>query len=1333
MSHKQLNGSTPLHQAAQCGNELAIRYILGEDGVIPGGKKIDIDERDSNRATPLSVAATKGHESVVLLLLKHGAYDLGKGGTDRYLLSWVAGHGMTEALKSLLEMPEIIVDSLDGSYRTPLSWAAGNGHSDVVTQLLDPKRRNGLVANVNSGDFDNRTPLSWAAASEHEVVVKALLSYGADPTIKGLTLGSPITWAVTEGHSKVFSALIQSGKIEDEEMFDNSGNPLLALAAENGRTEIMTLLLDHNSPAINNPNAPKKTDGKTPLILAATNGHEEIVNILLSRGADVHITTPATNYTALLIAIEFGHWYIVEILIKHDYTVLQAKTIDDKIPIHLAVQTGHYEIVKFLLNSGFDSNASSSRSGNSLLHAAARQGHFLVLNQILEHAGHYLTGKNLDHQTPLILAAIGGHELVTTMLLDYARKKAIPNKDLVAEDPGTVSILTAAVMGGNAAVVRTILQRFPDHDNMLKSKDRHGWTPMTRAAESCNGEILRQLLRPENVNERDMNRDMGPLLWASRNGDEETVRLLLTKPELKTNLNRYAKDCQGANSLWYATWSKHCHIVKLLLADQSHHAASREQWLNAADRIYMMSPLHLAVHFRLAEIVKLLLEEQDIELNAVSGDGSSIFLSAVITGDEYLVRLLGEVPGVEVNHKDHQGRSALMLACRDGYMNIAKYLLRECESFSIFIDASDNKGQNALSHAIMGQGADAAIVKLLLDSHASIAQTFPPHNRNLLMLASACGSLPIVKLLCETKELDIEATDNEGFSALSLAAQRNLGNIVRLLLEKKANPNSRSRRSKRTPWMEAAISGSAAAVRELMLSPKIDLTCCNDANRSGTWFLMCGDDRDSAETSKYQRSSITEMVLEFHQENLSINEADFLGITPLHLLACSGAEKRFKLRRLLELKADLRYRSWVTGFSAFHSAALNSTPLILNELLEASGSDDTFDCKDVDHATPLSYAAGNSIKDHPVLKSDTFLDLKTSSQAVRCQMVRMLINRGADVNSVTLGEGRTPLMFAAHLGWNEVVALLLESGAGGTVVDTRDKNYATALSLAVISGHFATVQRLLEANASCKIKDKTGATMVIIAARNGHLPLLRLFLNSYKLSLNDRDTDGRTALSYAAEFGHKDVVHYLLEQLSLAEVDTLDRQDQTALVWACKKGYCVIISLLKDHGADHKHKDRNGRTPFSHAAEKGQTTVLRHLLLLEEENKENSLKMLEWKDDAGRTALSWAAEEGRLETVRLLLRWGTDPLSSNKRKMTPRMFALDKGHTQVAKLLASDHTSSGLIPGNAIPITRQPSLPVNLPPLKNSAIESENDSSASISALNLSGQATGASGGGIST
>ena len=342
--------------------------------------------------------------------------------------------------------------------------------------------------------------------------------------------------------------------------------------------------------------------------------------------------------------------------------------------------------------------------------------------------------------------------------------------------------------------------------------------------------------------------------------------------------------------------------------------------------------------------------------------------------------------------------------------------------------------------------------------------------------------------------------------------------------------------------------------------------------------------------------------------------------------------------------------------------------------MEASISEETFDCKDLDHATPLSFAAGNSIDSHYLFHNYTDTHIwsrRTELQSPRCQMARMLINRGADVNSTTLSQGRTPLMFAADLGWDQIVTLLIDSGA---VVDMRDKNYSTAISLAVKRGHFATVRRLLEANAAYNTKDKTGATMVILAAKQGHLAILRLFVDSYNLGPNDRDRNGRTALSYAAEYGHTNVVHYLLEHQNSVEVDALDRQDQTALVWACKFGHWPIISLLKDHGADHKRKDRNGRTPFSHAAENGQTTVLRQLLL--EESEENVLEILEWKDDAGRTALSWAAEGGKLEAVRVLLKWGADPLSSDNRKQTPRMLALDKGHTKVAKVLGSDHTSS---------------------------------------------------------
>ena len=174
-----MNGAAPILLAANGVNQESTNLILNNDDVHP-------DERDSRRSTPLSLAAAKGHEGIVLLLLKYGARDVFKrekpGRQD--LLSWAAGHGMADVVKKLLQIPEIIIDSIDEDSRTPLSRAAGNGHLMVVSHLLRYANALDSGVTIDCPNGQERTPLSWAAAAGHKDVVETLLSHQADPTKK---------------------------------------------------------------------------------------------------------------------------------------------------------------------------------------------------------------------------------------------------------------------------------------------------------------------------------------------------------------------------------------------------------------------------------------------------------------------------------------------------------------------------------------------------------------------------------------------------------------------------------------------------------------------------------------------------------------------------------------------------------------------------------------------------------------------------------------------------------------------------------------------------------------------------------------------------------------------------------------------------------------------------------------------------------------------------------------------------------------------------------------------------------------------------------------------
>ena len=114
------------------------------------------------------------------------------------------------------------------------------------------------------------------------------------------------------------------------------------------------------------------------------------------------------------------------------------------------------------------------------------------------------------------------------------------------------------------------------------------------------------------------------------------------------------------------------------------------------------------------------------------------------------------------------------------------------------------------------------------------------------------------------------------------------------------------------------------------------------------------------------------------------------------------------------------------------------------------------------------------------------------------------------------------------------------------------------------------------------------------ACRNGDLSKVKKLVNTS--NVNARDTAGRKSspLHFAAGFGRKDVVEYLLQ--CGANVHARDDGGLIPLHNACSFGHAEVVQLLLRHGADANARDNWNYTPLHEAAIKGKIDVCTVLL-----------------------------------------------------------------------------------------------------------------------------------------
>jgi ankyrin repeat protein len=531
------------------------------------------------------------------------------------------------------------------------------------------------------------------------------------------------------------------------------------------------------------------------------------------------------------------------------------------------------------------------------------------------------------------------------------------------------------------------------------------------------------------------------------------------------------------------------------------------------------------------------------------------------------------------------------------------------------------------------------IEKLLEDD--TLTPNFFINGLSPLVVAARMPTEPrLLKALLQHGQIDLNMTDCEGRSALSYAAEFQQVQSLKSLLGKGAKHDLQDSGG-RTPLSWAATAGepdhflpdTKEVIRQL-LAAGADVNAEDREKRTPlAWATIKGNE------------ATTELLLSV--DNLNADIPDTGGRTPLSHAAELGLGDIIQL--LLDSNANINLED-KRGRTPLLWAAQKGHETIVSKLLASAGVN--VDYPDTDGRTPLSHAAELGL----------------------AEIVQLLLDSNADIN-LEDKRGRTPLLWATQEGHETIVSELLASA--GVDVDHPDPDGRAPLSHAAELGRGEVIQLLLDSNADINLEDKRGQTPLLWATQNGRENIVSELLASAGVDVDHSDSNGRAALSYAAELGYASVVQTLVS--AHAYVNSKDNTGRTPLIWATVTRRADIVqSLLASGFVDLDHRDSDGRTAIFHAASLGYDDIMELLMqnganasctdkeghtpfwaLLRTRSRQQeyepiqnpfhiinlimSLPDPDVKDQDGRTLLSWAAEFGDEALVQALIQRDGNP------------------------------------------------------------------------------------------